>query len=268
VAWVDGAPIFASDVRQHLAGDGDRRSALREALRFELLAQEASRRGLDRDPAAQRMRQRALANLYVRRAFGDHFTPQSIPAHLVQRAYRLNWMQYDRPELVRLSYVVFVARAELPAERRRAAQKLAERAATVLRGRRGIDAREVISATRELVSEARRAEIGAGVKQLTVERLKDGGIKPVVDAAFAMRPGTAHGPISAAAGFYVVYLHDHLQEVRRPLAAVEQEIRARIFEDARRIAFEELVQRLEREHAVRLRPDALGVLAGSRSGER
>jgi PPIC-type PPIASE domain len=262
VARINGAPILRSDLKLQMRRGQGRRAALDALIKLELLAQEAQRRGFDRDPRVLREQERAMTNLLVRRGFRSHFTKAQVPKELIEAAYKLNRTRYVHEELVRVSHIIALANDRQDAEHHRKARSLAQKAHS--------------SATSRPMSAKAFREIGALVKKdgATVEVRAEGPfITPrpparlaprFINAAFELhKPGQISPVLQTNYGYHVIYLEARIPPRNDPLGRVEDEIRAKVFEQARKQAFERWAEQLEQTHKAKLLEGAAATPGGS-----
>lgn len=262
VARVNGAPLLREDVALQLGADGDARRALDRAIDEELLAQEAVGRGLTRDPVLQHAQRRALAQRLIGRDFVERLPASAIPRRLVERAYELNRSFYVRPEVRELVHILAIAGRKRDAEYHRRAQAIASRV-HALASARPLTAAEFSALGERLKAEARPIE-------LHVETLSaaPGETVPAFSAAaFALkRVGEVSAVVPTAFGYHTIYLKAIRPGHNTPLAAVENEVRRRILDDARRVLLDEHLAQLRRRSVVRVDEDqtarALGLHGG------
>ena len=268
VARVNGVPLLAADLR-HQMKDGERpREALDALVAFELLAQEAQRRGLHRAAAISRLRKKAIAELFARKGFGDGFTKKSIPADLVAQAYKQNIYNYVRPEGRVVAHILAVARKSDPPDVHKRAQRLVLRArAIAVSGK--LSAAEFKGIADILKKQAQKAKIGLKAEELSTQR---GGTRKQFDAAtFSLKkPGDISKMVRTGYGYHVIYLEKIVPPINRSLASVDGEIRDKIYKRAKMIAFRRFVDDLRRaRYPVQLFPKALDALArGPKKAER
>jgi hypothetical protein len=89
VAQVAGTPILASQVAAHAKATGfEKRAALDDLVRQELLAHEARRRGYDQKPDVDLARREEMVRVFVARDFGaSHADPSVIPETDLRQVY-------------------------------------------------------------------------------------------------------------------------------------------------------------------------------------
>lgn len=83
-----------------------RKQLLDEMINLELLAQEAKRQGLDRDPLVQMRIDQALRDEMLRQRFESLPGPEAIAEHEVRAYYDAHQQEFNEPERRRLSEIV------------------------------------------------------------------------------------------------------------------------------------------------------------------
>jgi peptidyl-prolyl cis-trans isomerase C len=262
VARINGAPILRSDLELQMRRGQRRQAALTALIRQEVLAQEAQRRGFDRDPRVLREQERAMANLLIRREFRSHFTKKQVPRELIEAAYKLNHDRYVHEELVRVSHIVALASDKHGAEHHRKARSLAHRVHRI--------------AVSGPLSAKEFKEIGALVNKddATVEVRAEGPylsprpparlVPAFLNAAFKLsKPGEISPILQTSYGYHVIYLEAKIPPRNDPLDRVEDEIREKVFKQARTQAFDRWAEQLEHAHGAMLKGGTTAARGGS-----
>ncbi|MCC6746583.1 MAG: peptidyl-prolyl cis-trans isomerase [Deltaproteobacteria bacterium] len=248
VARVNGRPILLEDLASQRRNGQSAREALRALIREELLAQEARRRGLDTHAGVRDAQRRALAQHLIRRELAN-FSTKTVPRALVERAYELNRSRYQRPELAEVVHIVAEARRKDPPEAHRRARELAEKARTVATSGR--------LSPEEFSQIAPLLQKNAGGIKVHAEALatarRGQTVESFAEAAFALEGQGSISPVVATRyGYHVIYLKGRVPAVDIPLSQAESEIRARVFEEARRMAFAQFTEQLEKRTTPRI----------------
>jgi len=251
VARVNGAPILRQQLVEQMRGGEGRRAALQALVREELLAQEAARRGLASHPSVSRMQRRAMANRLVAR-FGEGFSKADIPRDLLEKAYNLNRIHFQRPELVRVSHVLVLVRPGEDEGRHRhalrAARHLRQIAAS---GRLSPDEFRQLP---DLLPEQERDGLPIKVETLNTPR-RGLTVPEFADAAFALKkPGDVSPVVATSFGYHVIYLVERIPARNVTLEQAEAELRDKTYEQAKSLAFERWAAGLERRAGVKLMP--------------
>lgn len=109
VAQVNGRPVWASCVAAQGARLGDvadaKRQALDECIAFELLAQEADKRGLAEDPDVVDETRTAIVNRLVEVGFEERYAKPEDLGERLEKWFRDNAWRMHRPELRGSAYL-------------------------------------------------------------------------------------------------------------------------------------------------------------------
>lgn len=270
VARVDGEPIYADCVATQAAARGlDRAAALAECVDFELLAQEARRRGLAADPDVLGVRRTAMVRALVE---ADYAPTLDDPSDVPEADVRWLWQtqlerRYNRPERRRATY------CRVPVAKEAAAGGPEDRAARALSGAlhdafasmRDLDAAR-FAALCWMAAGGREVKATARQTNPFVRRGQhEGGMyaREFVDGAFAIPAvGRVSAPIRTSWGWDVLLLTELLPAEEKTLAEADAEIRDGLIhrvetEPYRRKRFEAWMQRLLAGHEIHLFPDNL-----------
>jgi peptidyl-prolyl cis-trans isomerase C len=248
VARVNGAPILRQDLLLQMRRGQGRDAALRALIRQEVLAQEARRRGLARDPRVLRAQQRSLANQMIKRGF-KHFTKKDVPRELIEAAYKLNKVRYVHGEMVRVIHIIASAT-------RRHTEDYHRRAIRLARKVRGIAAAGRLSPKEfsEIAPMVDKDDVMIHVVASPtrhIDRDRPWTVPTFTNAAFALkRPGDVSPVIQTRFGYHVIYLVGRVPPLNVTLEQADAEIRDKVFEQARKQAFERWLAQLEQKHRV------------------
>ena len=104
VATVAGAPILSSQLSAHVKATGlQKRAALDDLVRQEVLAREARRRGYDRQREVDLARREAMVRQFVAHDFGDtHADPSVIPEADLRQVYERYREYFNHDRLARV----------------------------------------------------------------------------------------------------------------------------------------------------------------------
>ncbi len=241
-AFAEELASKGSFIRTRYASPERRREFLDQMIRFELLAQEAHRRGYDELPDVRRARKQMMIRRFLEQRF-DSEGPEAIAAEDVASYYEAHRREFNTPAQVRASHILVRDRA--------AAQRLL---------------REILAAPDDLALWRRLTEQN-NTDPATRDRLGDLRFfsrpdertedepevpAPVATAAFTIeRIGGVHPEvIESDQGFHILKLTGRRAAMSRSLAESDRPIRNRIFRERREAAIESLISELRAESDV------------------
>ena len=217
-------------VRQRYTSLEQKKEFLDSLVRFEILAKEAARRGLDRDPEVVRTMKQVMIQKLMRQELDAKITADSVPEAEIRAYYDRNQADYQKPEEVRASAIVLRNRAQ------------ADRVALEARGEAG----QTNKGFRDLVmrySTDEDTKLRGGDLRYFPVATKDVPA-PVVKAAFALvNIGDVSGAIDAGNGtFYVLKQTGRQRPITRSYEEAKPQIRDKLFRDRRMVAQKEFVE--------------------------
>jgi len=139
VATINGRPVWGSCVATQAArGKLDRAAALQQCIAFELLAQTAEARGLDRDSEVVDAARTAMVSQLVGKAFDDVYKTPSDLGDQFQKIVEKNKWRMHRPEYRASTFVRVVVPDGSPPAVDDAAHALADKIAAALADKTGL----------------------------------------------------------------------------------------------------------------------------------
>jgi parvulin-like peptidyl-prolyl cis-trans isomerase-like protein len=201
-------------------------------VRFEVLAKEAYRRGLDKDPEVVRTMKQVMIQKLMRDEFDTKVTADSIGDAEMKKYYDGNLAEYVKPEEVRVSAIILKNKAQ------------ADRVALEARGEAG----KTNKGFRDLVlkySQDEETKLRGGDLRYFDAQTKD--IAPnVVKAAFALvNTGDVSTVVDAANGtWYVLKQTGRRKSVTRSFEDAKPQIRNKLFREKRLQAQKDFVDGL------------------------
>lgn len=252
VGRVNGTPIVAAEVRlRRAARDGG--PVLDDLIVEDLLAAEARRQGLLRDPQVRDAARRAMVQRLLEREFEAKVQPADVPEDVLRRAYRNNYWFFNRPEIREFEHFLVWATPTDTPERQAAARRLADEILRIALSR-------PFSALGDLRAEIEARGRAAGV-QVQYERSR--GVrsrleKDFADLLWSIAPGRI-GPRVAQSryGFHVLRNVGVEPEVRRPFETVREEVRERVWPEWREMRFKSWMAELRARHGAKVAEAAL-----------
>jgi len=202
-------------------------------IRFEVLAKEAYKRGLDKDPEVVRTMKQVMIQKLMRDEFDAKVTAESVPEADMKAYYDANLPEYVKPEEVRVSAIILKNRAQ------------ADRVALEARG----DAGKTNKGFRDLVMKYTSDEdtklSGGDLRYFdaTTKELP----APVVKAAFGLvNTGDVSTTVDAGNGtFYVLKQTGRRKSMTKSFEDAKPAIRNKLFRDSRMKAQKDFVDGLK-----------------------
>ncbi len=241
VAKVRGVPIHLSEVRRQLelAGDGaDPEAIMDRIIDFEVLAQEASARGLERHSEVEDQATRAMVQVMLMHEFEPRTTPDHIPEEILRRAYEKNWAMFNNPPLVEVCHMVLMVSP------RATEQVWEERHREIMEIYRALQADPPASKDDFMAM----ANVFADrYDQLRAEDLhyiaqKGRMVREFSDAAFQI-PGDGRfsEPVRTVYGWHIIYRYGSKPEHHESFEQVVDTVREKVWPDWRRHEFRKLL---------------------------
>lgn len=249
VAQVNGRPVWGACVAAQVArGAKDRRIALDECIAFELMAQEAERRGLATDPEVAEATREALVDRLVAVDFEARYRSPDDLRETIDKAIAKRRITFDMPELRNSSYARVVVDAKAPPEQDARARAVAERLAAELADKTGLfplDLKEV--------ADRLRTETGMTIEYADYRPSHREGVVPAYgDALFSIpEVGRIAPPVRTEWGWDVILLTD----LTPAKLYTRDEVAATAFPELRRQQFQIWVNGIIKSRGVKIRVD-------------
>ncbi|MBI5547505.1 MAG: peptidyl-prolyl cis-trans isomerase [Deltaproteobacteria bacterium] len=263
VATINDRAITVADFKSRLAEQApairvryktlDRRKEFLDNLvRFEVMLQEAQRRGLENDPEVRATLEKLLVQRLLR-ARQEEVEKGSAPSEAeVRKYYEEHLAEFVRPARVRVSHVFFASPKGDPkhaAARDEAAQLLAD-----------IKAKEAGSSTAAFAEAAALRSDDQSTKSLsgdlgykTLEELTQTWTSPVATAAMALKSiGELSGPVETSKGFHLLKLTGRQEGMEQTLESVKPRIESRLTLEKRARALDDFAGELKAKATVKI----------------
>ncbi len=218
---------------------------LENLVRFEVLAKEAMRRGLDNDPEVVRTMKQMMIQKLMADEFETKIDPEAIGDDEMRAFYAEHESEYKKPEEVRVSAIILRSEAD--------AKKVAQ-AAKGEQGKTNKGFRDLVA--QHSIDEATKVRGGdlryfaADTKELPA---------PVVEAAFALeQTGDVAGPIAAGNGsFYILKQTGRRKAMEKSFDEVKRQIQNRIYREKRTAAQQTFIDSLKDKAKIEIFEDNL-----------
>jgi peptidyl-prolyl cis-trans isomerase C len=242
-------------IRQRYTTLERKKEFLDNLIRQEVLAAEAERQGLDKDPDVRATLRKIMVQKLVQKKFQpDPNAPPDVPEADLQKYYEDHKGEYVRPRRVRAQAIVL--NFANPAEK---AKKVAAAKKAVAR----IKAEEkkdpaVFNKLVAELSEDPASKAAAGDLQFrSQEELEKAYSKPLAAAVYALKPGETSGVVEGPAQVYVARFGGEQPELNRTFEQVKVQIANKLSREKKTKEFDEWLKGLREKAAITVDDKAL-----------
>ena len=260
VAEGDGVAVTAEEfkarldeqspfIRARYSALDRKKEFLENLIRFELLAKEAQKRGLDKDPEVQATLKKIMVQKLVRQSFDEGESKVSDAE--AQKYYDERKDEFVKPERVRVSVVVLRAPQGSPNRTAKAAE--AKKLLAKLKADEQKNPLAFSSLARESSDDQMTKAAGGDAGYRTQEELGTMYAKEVATAAFALKDvGQESSVVDFAQGFAIVKLTARQAPMNRSFDEVKAQLTARIGRERRTKEFDEHVKKLREKSSIKV----------------
>ncbi|HET9555005.1 MAG TPA: peptidyl-prolyl cis-trans isomerase, partial [Anaeromyxobacteraceae bacterium] len=230
-------------------------------VRFEVLAAEAKKQGLDQDPDVLLTLKKIMVQKLVQKNFADQSGAKDVPEADLQKYYDEHKDEFQKPKRVRLAAIVWNAPAGSPERARKLAA--AKKEAAAVRAEEKKNTLAFAAAVTKLSEDAATKQLGGDLNYKSQAELEQGWGKELAAAAFTLKAGEISEPLPTDKGVYVVKVTGVQEEINRPFDAVKAQIASKLFREKRTKDFDDLVKRLKDQANVTIDEKALDAVTVS-----
>jgi len=226
-------------------------------VKQEVLAAEAERQGLDKDPDVRATLRKIMVQKLVQKKFqADPNAGADVPEADAAKYYEDHKAEYVRARKVRVQAVVLNAPAGSPDRAKKVA--LAKKTLQKIKAEEKKNNPLAFNTEVAAVSEdAASKQVGGDLQFRSQEELEKAYGKPVADAAFALKPGETSGVVEAPSGVFLLKFAGEQPEMNRTLDQVKGQIAAKLSRDKKTKEFEEWLKGLRETAKVAVDDKAL-----------
>jgi peptidyl-prolyl cis-trans isomerase C len=212
-------------------------------IRFEVMANEAERRGYDKDPEVLRVMKQQMISKFLQKDFESKLKVEDVPDAEVEKYYKEHPAEFNQKDEVRVSEVVVKDKGK--ADKAYAEAKALPKAAVPTTPDQKQFKDIVNKYGEDDEAKQRGGDLGFFDKESTRYP------KPVVEAAFKLAEvGDVAAPLKTDKGWSVIRLAQKRPGFNRPLAEVKRQIQQRLFRDTRTKAMDNFVADLKKKSAI------------------
>jgi parvulin-like peptidyl-prolyl isomerase len=225
-------------------------------IRQEVLAVEAERQGLDKDPDVRATLRKIMVQKLVQKKFQqDPAAAPDVPEADLQKYYAEHQAEYVRPRKVRVHAVVLNAPASGPerAKKLALAKKALQKVRTEEKKNPLVFAQVVAEYSEDPVSKATAGDL----QFRSQEELEKGYSKQLADAAFALKPGETSNVVETPTALYLLRFTGEQPEVNRSFDQVKIQIANKLSRERKTKEFDEWMKGLKDQAKISVDEKAL-----------
>ncbi len=224
-------------------------------IRQEVLAAEAERQGLDKDPDVRNTLRKIMVQKLVQKRFQQDAANADVPDADVQKYYEDHKTEYVRARRVRVQAIVFNAAAGTPERAKKLA--LAKKTLQKIHADEKKNPLAFSQAVAEQSEDAVSKAAGGDLQFRTREELEQAYSKELADAAFALKVGETSGVVESPKGIYLAKFAGEQPEMNRTLEQMKPQIQARLSREKKTKEFDEWLRGLKEKAKVSVDEKAL-----------
>jgi peptidyl-prolyl cis-trans isomerase C len=222
-------------------------------IRFEVLAKEAKKRGLDQDPEVVRTMKQVMIQKLMKQEFETRVKPEDVKDDEMKKFYEEHKTEYNKPEEVRVSAIIVKDKAT------------ADKVAAEAKGPKGADNKGFRDLVTQYSTDEASKTRGGDLRYFASDS-KDVPAE-VVKASFGLdKTGEVAGPIATKGGFYVVKQTGRRKALSKSFDEVKRQIQNRLYRDKRTQAMEDFVANLRKAAKIAVNDDKLAKVRVDTSG--
>ena len=228
-------------VRARYTTPEKKKEYLDSLIRFKVLANEAERRGYDKDPEVVRVMEQQMISKFLQKDFESKLKVEDVPDADVEKYYKDHPAEFNQKDEVRVSEIVVK-------DKSKADKVLAEAKALPKASPTGADQKGF----RDLVTEYSEDEDSKarGGDLSFIEKDSNKLPQPIVEAAFKLADVGDVTAVKTDKGWAVLRLTQKRPGFNRPLAEVKRQIQQRLFRDLRSKAMDNFVADLKKKSTI------------------
>jgi len=236
-------------VRQTFQSLDRKKQFLDNLVRFELLAREAEKQGLAKDPDVQFTMKRVMVSKYYQRFFQDQDAGKKVSDAEVQQYYDEHKDEFHRPARIHAAHIFLAAEAGSPDRAKKAAEakKLLAKVLADQAKNPGAFAAAARESTEDQATKATGGDLGFKTQE-ELEKAYD----PAFAAAVAKLGDNETSPsvIESPKGFHLLRVYGRQPELNRTLDEAKAQIASRLASQKKTKEFDDFMKKLREDAKV------------------
>lgn len=215
-----------------------------QLMRFDLLADEAKKRGLDQDPEVVKAMQTVMVRKLIQQEIDENPEKKKFSDDELKAFYQAHLEDFVRPEMVRLSAIVLNAKDEAEAQKRKAeAQGLLSELKAHANDYSSFGA--MVARTSE---DPATKQVQGDLRFLSKQQLTEKYGAAVAEAGFALgQQGSLSEPVVTPKGVFVLKLMGRTPAVNQTFEQAKPMLSQRLWYDKRTKLFEAFIDELKKK---------------------
>jgi peptidyl-prolyl cis-trans isomerase C len=225
-------------------------------VRQELLAVEAERQGLDKDPEVRATLRKIMVQKLVQKRFQQEpGAAPDVPEADLQKYYDEHKAEYVRPRKVRVHAVVFTAPTGSPERAKKLA--VAKKALQKVKTEEKKNPLAFAQAVAEYSDDAASKAAAGDLQFRSYEELEASYSKDLAKTAFALKPGELSGVVEGPQAIYLLKAIGEQPEVNRTFDQVKTQIASKLSREKKTKEFDEWMKGLKDKAQITIDEKAL-----------
>lgn len=232
-----------------------RREYLENQIRYELLAQEAQRRGYADDPEVRETLNKIMVQKLTRDEFGNQVKLEDISDADVADYFKAHPDDYNKAEMVRVSHIFFPY-----GDDKKAARAKGQKALQQLKNKKD-DRLAFRNLAKELSADEASKNTGGDLRYNSKEQFTQKFDAKVAESIFALEKiNDLSELVPGPKGFHIFKQTGRRQAITRTLDQVKTQIRNRLYRDRRAASFDNFISSLRSKSGVSIDEDKLAAV--------
>jgi peptidyl-prolyl cis-trans isomerase C len=224
-------------------------------IRFEVLAREAERQGLQKDPDVQNTLKKIMVQKLVQKNFQDTAGATDVPEADLQKYYEDHKDEYNRPRRVRVAAAIWNAPQGSPERAKKLA--LAQKALAKLKAEEKKNTLAFARIVSEFSEDPATKGAAGDLQFRSQEELTKAHSKEVAEAAFKLKAGETSGVVEAPQALYLLKFTGEQPELSRTFDQVKGQIANKLHREKKTKEFDEWLKGLREKAQIAVDDKAL-----------